>query len=400
MTNSYPRDRAEKWRTQTKLVRGGLLRSEFEEMDEAIFMTLGYVYKTAAEAEAAFKNQIERFMYSRYANPTVEMFQERMCLLEGAEACRATASGMAAVFASLACQVRAGDRVVASRALFGSCLFVITEILPRWGIEAVLVDGTDHDAWKKALAKKTACVFLETPSNPTLEIIDLKSVCDMAHAAGARVVVDNVFATPVLQKPLAFGADVVAYSTTKHIDGQGRGMGGAILGTQKFINETLQPFYRHTGPSMSPFNAWIMLKGLETLDLRMQRHCANARVMAEFLGGLDGIINVRYPGLPTHPQHNLARTQMSDFGSIVTFVVEGGKARTFRFMDALRVIDIANNLGDAKSIVTHPATTTHQRLKPEEREAIGILDGTIRLSVGLEDLEDLKEDIFAALAAA
>ncbi len=400
MTRSYSRDQAEKWRTQTKLVRGGLMRSEFEEMDEAIFMTSGYVYSSAAEAEDAFKNRIERFMYSRYANPTVEMFQERMCLLEGAEACRATASGMAAVFAALACQVKAGDRVVASRALFGSCVYILTDILPRWGIETVLVDGTDNDAWKKALSQKTACVFLETPSNPTLEIIDLKTVCDLAHAAGAVVVVDNVFATPVLQKPMEFGADVVAYSTTKHIDGQGRGMGGAILGTKKFINDVLQPFYRNTGPSMSPFNAWIMLKGLETLDLRMERHCANARVLAEFLGTLDGIAGVRYPGLASHPQHNLARTQMSDFGSIVTFVVEGGKARTFRFMDSLRTVDIANNLGDAKSIVTHPATTTHQRLKPEEREAIGILDGTVRLSVGLEDPEDLKEDIVQALKAA
>jgi O-succinylhomoserine sulfhydrylase len=400
MTNSYPRERARKWRTQTRLVRGGLARSGFEEMAESIFMTSGYVYKTAAEAEAAFKNQIDRFMYSRYANPTVEMFQERMCLLEGAEACRATASGMAAVFASMACQLKAGDRVVASRALFGSCLFIITEILPRWGIETVLVDGTDNDAWKKALAKKTACVFLETPSNPTLEIIDLKFVCEVAHAAGAQVVVDNVFATPVLQKPLEFGADIVAYSTTKHIDGQGRAMGGAILGTEKFVMEKLQPFYRHTGPSMSPFNAWIMLKGLETLDLRMQRHCANASDMAEFMATLDGIADVRYPGLPSHPQHNLAKAQMSDFGSIVTFVVEGGKARTFRFMDALGIIDIANNLGDSKSIVTHPATTTHQRLKPEEREAIGILDGTVRLSVGLEDTADLKDDILQALKAA
>ncbi len=400
MTRRYSRDDAQNWRPQTRLVRGGLMRSEFEEMDEAIFMTSGYVYSSAAEAEAAFKNQIERFMYSRYANPTVAMFEERMCLLEGAEACRATASGMAAVFASLACQVKAGDRIVASRALFGSCLFIITEILPRWGVEAVLVDGTDNDAWKKALSQKTACVFLETPSNPTLEIIDLKYVSDTAHAAGATVVVDNVFASPVLQKPMAFGADVVAYSATKHIDGQGRAMGGAVLGTRKFILETLQPFYRHTGPSMSPFNAWVMLKGLETLELRMQRHCANAREMAEFLGTLGGIADVRYPGLASHPQHNLARTQMSDFGSVITFVVEGGKARTFKFMDALRCIDIANNLGDAKSIVTHPATTTHQRLKPEEREAIGILDGTVRLSVGLEDVADLKEDIAQALKAA
>ena len=400
MAEVYDREEARKWRTKTKLVRGGLRRSDFDEMAEAIFMSSAYVYPTAAEAEAAFKSQLDRFMYSRYGNPTVEMFQDRMCLLEGAEACRATASGMAAVFASLACQVRAGDRVVASRALFGSCLYVITEILPRYGVESVLVDGTDNAEWRKALSKKTAAVFLETPSNPTLEIIDLKTVCELAHNVGAQVIVDNVFASPVLQKPLQFGADIVAYSTTKHIDGQGRGLGGAILGTQKFILETLQPFYRHTGPSMSPFNAWIMLKGLETLDLRVTQHCAHARELAEFLCGLARIKGVRYPGLPSHPQHNLAKAQMSDFGSIITFVVEGGKSGAFRFMDSLAIIDISNNLGDAKSIVTHPATTTHQRLKPEEREAIGITDGTIRLSVGLEDTEDLKEDIVQALAAA
>ena len=399
MAETYSKDQTRKWRTKTKLVRGGLRRSEFDEMDEAIFMTSGYVYKSAAEAEAAFKGQLDRFIYSRYGNPTVEMFQDRLCLLEGAEACRATASGMAAVFASLACQVKAGDRVVASRALFGSCLFVLTDILPRYGVETVLVDGTDNEEWKKALSKKTACVFLETPSNPTLEIIDMKTVCDLAHNVGAQVIVDNVFASPVLQKPLTFGADIVAYSTTKHIDGQGRGMGGAILGTQKFIMETLQPFYRHTGPSMSPFNAWIMLKGLETLELRVAQHCNHARELARFLGTQKGISNVRYPGLPTHPQHNLAKAQMSDFGSIVTFVVDGGKAGAFRFMDSLDIVDISNNLGDAKSIVTHPATTTHQRLKPEEREAIGIFDGTVRLSVGLEDPEDLKEDITQAMAA-
>lgn len=399
MARQYSKDRAAKWRTKTKLVRGGLRRSQYDEMDEAIYMSSAYVYETAAEAEAAFKGQIDRFMYSRYGNPTVEMFQDRLCLLEGAEACRATSSGMAAVFAAIACQVKAGDRIVGSRALFGSCLFILTEILPKWGVETVLVDGTDNAAWKAALSKPTRTVFLETPSNPTLEIIDVKTVCDLAHAAGATVIVDNVFASPVLQKPLQLGADIVAYSTTKHIDGQGRGLGGAVLGTQKFILETLQPFYRHTGPSMSPFNAWIMLKGLETLDLRVANHCDNAREMATFLSGLKGITNVRYPGLPTHPQHNLAKAQMSDFGSIVTFVVEGGKAGAFKFMDALSIIDISNNLGDAKSIVTHPATTTHQRLKPEDRDAIGIYDGTVRLSVGLEDTADLKEDITQALVA-
>jgi O-succinylhomoserine sulfhydrylase len=399
MPEVYDRNSPKKWRNKTKLVRGGLRRSDFDEMGEAIFMSSAYVYGSAAEAETAFKGQIDRFMYSRYGNPTVEMFQDRLCLLEGAEACRATSSGMAAVFASIACQVKAGDRVVSSRALFGSCLYIVTEILPRWGVETILVDGTDNEAWKKALSKPTRCVFLETPSNPTLEIIDLKTVCDLAHAAGAQVIVDNVFASPVLQKPFSFGADIVAYSTTKHIDGQGRGLGGAVLGTQKFITETLQPFYRHTGPSMSPFNAWIMLKGLETLEMRVAAHCAHAREMAEFLSKQKRIQSVRYPGLPSHPQHNLAKAQMSDFGSIITFVVEGGKAGAFKFMDSLDIIDISNNLGDTKSIVTHPATTTHQRLKPEEREAIGILDGTVRLSVGLEDPEDLKEDITRALAA-
>jgi len=387
------------WRPQTQLVRGGTRRSPFQETNEAIFMSSGFVYDRAEDAEAAFKNEIERFIYSRYGNPTVEMFQDRLCLIEGAEACRATASGMAAVFASLACQVKAGDRVVGSRALFGSCAYILTDILPRFGVETILVDGTDLDQWRDALKRPTAAIFLETPSNPGLEIIDLPAVCELAHAAGAQVVVDNVVATPLLQHPLALGADIVVYSATKHIDGQGRTMGGAILGRKAFI-DVLSPFYRHTGPSMSPFNAWVLLKGLETLEMRVRQHCANAAEIAEFLTRQGGVTRVLYPGLQSHPQHALATRQMSDFGSVVCFDLGGAKDRAFRFMNALELLDISNNFGDTKSLVTHPATTTHQRLSPEERTHLGITDGFVRISVGLEDVEDIKEDIARSLAAA
>ncbi len=387
-------------RPQTQLVRGGLTRSPFDETCEALFLTSGYVYPSAEEAEAAFKGDLSRYQYSRYANPTVTMFEERLRLLEGAEHCQSTATGMAAVFAALLCQLRAGDRVVASRALFGSCHFIVAELLPRYGIETLFVDGTDLDAWAAALSKPTACVFLETPSNPTLEIIDLAAVSEMAHAAGARVVVDNVFATPMLQRPLHFGADVVVYSTTKHIDGQGRTLGGAVLCSSAFFKDHLQGFVRHTGPSMSPFNAWLLLKGLETLDLRVERHCRNAQALAEFLEGRSGVSRVLYPGLDSHPQADLARRQMSGSGStIVTLEVEGGKARAFRLLNALKVIDIANNLGDSKSLATHPATTTHQRLGAEERARVGITDGMVRISVGLEDVEDIKDDLARALEA-
>ncbi|MEE8332425.1 MAG: O-succinylhomoserine sulfhydrylase [Alphaproteobacteria bacterium] len=387
-------------RPQTQLVRGGTRRSGFDETSEAIYMTSGFVYERAEDAEAAFKNETDHFIYSRYGNPTNEMFQDRMCLLEGAPACRATASGMAAVFAALACHVKAGDRVVSSRALFGSCQYVLTEILPGFGVETVIVDGTDLDQWRDALKLPTKAVFLETPSNPGLEIIDLKAVCDMAHEAGALVVIDNVFATPVLQKPMQFGADIVVYSATKHIDGQGRCMGGALLASEEFCNETLSPFYRHTGPSMSPFNAWVLLKALETLELRVERHCANAAKVADFLTARDGLSRVLYPGLTSHPQHELAKRQMSGFGSVVCFDLDGDKDRAFRFMNALRLIDISNNLGDAKSLTTHPATTTHQRISEEERAHLGLTDGFVRLSIGLEDVEDLKEDIDQALAKA
>ena len=389
-------------RPQTQLVRGGLTRSPFDETSEALFLTSGYVYPTAEEAEAAFKGELSRYQYSRYANPTVAMFEERLRLLEGAEHCQSTATGMAAVFAALLCQLKAGDRVVASRALFGSCHYIVAELLPRYGVETLFVDGTDLEAWAKALSVPTACVFLETPSNPTLEIIDLARVSKLAHAAGARVVVDNVFATPVLQRPLQLGADVVVYSATKHIDGQGRTLGGAILSSSAFFNDHLQGFMRHTGPSMSPFNAWLLLKGLETLDLRVERHCSNALALARFLEEQPGVTRVIYPGLESHPQAALARRQMSGQGStIVTMEVEGGpgggKDRAFRLINGLRVVDIANNLGDSKSLVCHPATTTHHRLTPEERAEIGISDGMVRISVGLEDLEDLKDDFARAL---
>ena len=387
------------WRPQTKLVRGGHQRSGFAETAEAIFMSSGYVYESGEEAEASFKGDLPRYIYSRYGNPTTSIFEERLRELEGAEVCRATASGMAAVFAAMMCQLKAGDRVVAARALFGSCHYIIAEILPRFGIETILVDGVDLAAWEAALAEGAACVFLETPSNPTLEIIDLAAVCGLARRAGARVIVDNVFATPLLQRPLALGAEIVVYSATKHIDGQGRSLGGAILCSQAFLDDHLLSFLRHTGPAISPFNAWLMLKGLETLELRVARHCANAADLATFLEGLKGVSRVLYPGLPSHPQQSLALRQMDNGGPLLAFEVEGGKARAFRFLKALGLIDISNNLGDTKSLITHPATTTHQRLAPEARAALGITDGLLRLSAGLEDLEDIKADLVQALAA-
>ncbi len=388
------------WRPRTKMVRGGTMRSEFGETSEAIFATSGYIYNAAEEAEDAFKDRIDRFIYSRFSNPTVDMFQERMRLIEGAPDCRATATGMAAVFASMACMVKAGDHVVGSRALFGSCLYILTEILPRYGVETTIVDGTDLDQWADALKRPTACVFIETPSNPGLDIIDIEAVSRLAHEAGALVVIDNVFATPVLQRPMELGADIVVYSATKHIDGQGRCLGGAILGSEDYCENVLKPFMRHTGPSLSPFNAWIMLKGLETLELRVMQHCRNAAEVAGFLDGHDGLTRVTYPGLESHPQHALARKQMDDFGNVLTFDIDGGKERAFRVLNALRLINISNNLGDTKSLVTHPATTTHQRLTQEDRDYLRIGDSLVRLSVGLEDPEDVKEDLAQALASA
>ncbi len=387
------------YRPQTNLVRGGLDRSPHRETAEALFLTSGFVYDQAEDAEAAFKGETDRFIYSRYGNPTVAAFEERLRLLEGAEFCTATASGMSAVFTSLIALLKAGDRVVASRALFGSCHYIIAELLPRYGVETEFVDGTDMEQWEKALSKPADCVFLETPSNPTLEIIDLGKIAELTHAAGGNLVVDNVLATPVLQHPLDFGADIIVYSATKHIDGQGRALGGAILGPQSYYDDNLQPLIRHTGPACSPFNAWLLLKGLETLDLRVERHCQNAQAVAEFLETQPGVQRVLYPGLESHPQYTLAKWQMKKPGSVLAFEIDGGKERAYRIQNTLEIIDISNNLGDTKSIVTHPATTTHQRLPEEERERLGISEGLLRLSVGLEDVEDLKEDLARALAA-
>ncbi len=389
------------WRPATQLVRGGTERSGFEETSEAIFLTSGYVYSSAEEAEQAFKGDRVRYVYSRYANPTLTMFEERLGLLERAKFCVSTASGMAAVFAALASQLKAGDRIVASRALFGSCLYIVMEQLPKFGVEAEIVDGGDMAAWEAALSKPANVVFLETPSNPCLDIIDIAAVSKLAHAAGARVVIDNVFATPVLQRPLELGADIVVYSATKHIDGQGRTLGGAILSNdESFIADHLTPWMRHTGPAMSPFNAWVLLKGLETLAVRVKQHVANAEKVAAFLESDPRVGKAIYPGLASHPQHDLALRQMSGSGStLVAFEVAGGKAGAFKALNALKIIDISNNLGDSKSLITHPATTTHQRLGDEERASLGIGDGLVRLSVGLEDADDLIEDLDQALGS-
>jgi O-succinylhomoserine sulfhydrylase len=387
------------WRPATKLVRAGLDRSAHSETAEALYLTSGFVYDDAAQAEATFRNEIAHYQYSRFGNPTVSMFEARMAALEGAEACRATATGMAAVHAALLSHVKCGDRVVASRALFGSCHWIVSTLLPRYGVETAFVDGPDLAQWKAALSKPTAAVLLESPSNPCLEIIDIGAVSDLAHAAGAIVIVDNVFATPMLQSPLQLGADVVMYSATKHLDGQGRVLGGAVLGRRKWVDETLQPFIRNTGPSISAFNAWVLLKGMETLALRVDAMCRGAARIADFLAGRPEISRILYPGRPDHPQHALAMRQMKGGGTLVAFDVAGGKAASFRFIDALRLIDIANNLGDTKSMVTHPATTTHMRIGPEERARLNINDGTVRLSVGLEDPDDLIEDLAQALDA-
>jgi O-succinylhomoserine sulfhydrylase len=392
-----PPELAAEVRQATILVRGGAMRSEFDETCEALYLTSGYVYGSAAEAEEAFKNDGSRFVYSRYRNPTVAMFEERLRLLEGAEFCRATASGMAAVFAALLCKLRAGDKVVASRALFGSCFYIVNELLPRYGIETKLVDGRDLSAWEEAIGSNVKLTFLESPSNPAMEVIDVAEVARLTHRAGGSLVVDNVFATPLLQKPLELGADVVVYSATKHIDGQGRALGGAILSSAQYLKDDLGQFYRHTGPSLSPFNAWLLLKGLETLELRVERQCRTAENIARFLETHPKISRVLYPGLPSHPQYELAKRQMKLGGSVVCCDIAGDKAACFRFMDALRLVDISNNLGDSKSLVTHPATTTHSKLKPEERAALGIGDSLVRISAGLEAEADLIKDIGRAL---
>ena len=389
-----------KLRPATALVHGGSMRSQFGETSEALFLTQGFVYDTAEQCEARFKGDDPGFIYSRFSNPTVAMFEQRMCLLEGAQAARATASGMAAVTASLLSQVRAGDHVVAARALFGSCLYVVEELLPRFGVETTLVDGADLAQWKKALRKQTKALFIETPTNPGLEVYDLKALADLAHEAGARLVVDNVFATPLLQKPFEFGADIVVYSATKHIDGQGRCLGGVILASQALIDESLHNFLRQTGPAMSPFNAWVMLKGLETLPLRVAQQVSSAAKIADFLAEQPGVARVLYPFRDDHPQAALARRQMSGGGTLVSFELAGGKAAAFALANALEIVKISNNLGDAKSLVTHPATTTHQRLTPQARATLGIGEGMLRLSVGIEDCDDLICDLDCGLAAA
>ncbi len=400
MTKKTRTKNAPNWGDNTKLVRGGLERSPHGETSEALFLTSGYVYDAPETAENRFAgtaNEEGGYVYGRYGNPTVTMFEERVALLDGAEACYGVASGMAAVFGALACQLKAGDHIVSSKALFGSCYQVITQILPRFGIAYTLVDGSDLEAWSAAITPQTKCLFLETPSNPTLDIIDLAAVCEIGNKAGVCVVVDNIFATPVLQKPLKFGADVIVYSGTKHMDGQGRVLGGAIVSTKKFKEEQLKPFLRHTGPSISPFNAWVLLKGLETMKLRVEAQSISAETVAQHLGATKIISRVIYPFLENHPQMELAKKQMSMGGTMVTFEVEGGKAKAFDVLRRLKLVDISNNLGDAKSLMTHPASTTHRNIGPEARAMMGISEGMLRLSVGLEDIKDIIEDLKQAL---
>jgi O-succinylhomoserine sulfhydrylase len=385
----------------TRLVHEGSLRSPFGEMSEAVYVTSGFAYDSMEACEARFAGKEDGYIYSRFSNPTVSMFEQRMIALEGAEAARATASGMAAVTATMLSQLKAGDHVVAAKALFGSCRYVVEDLLPRFGIPSTLVDGADLDQWKKAVRPETKVFFLETPTNPTLDVYDIAAIAEIAHDAGARLVVDNVFATPILQKPLTLGADIVVYSATKHIDGQGRVLGGIILSSEKFIADHVHTFLRQTGPSLSPFNAWVLLKGLETLAVRVERECATAALLADFLAKHEKVARVLYPGRVDHPQAELARKQMSGSGgTLIAFDMAGGKEAAFRFGNALGIVKISNNLGDAKSILTHPATTTHQRLTPEARAELGIGDGTLRLSVGLEDAGDLADDLSRALAVA
>jgi len=388
------------WGADTIGVRGGLARSNFEETAEGLFLTSGFVYDRAEDAEAAFAGDVERFVYSRRGNPTVAAFEERLRLLEGAEACLATATGMSAVFTALGALLASGDRVVASRNLFGANVAVLEEVLPRWGVQTVFVDGSDLSQWKDALAQPTKAVFFETPSNPMQELVDIEAVSELAHAAGATVVVDNVFGTPVFSKPMRLGVDVVVYSATKHIDGQGRVLGGAILGPAEFIDEDAAKLARRTGPTMSPFNAWVLVKGLETLRLRVEQQGRTALALAELLEKDPRIEQVRYPMLASHPQHELAKRQMTGGGTVVTLTLKGGRDAVFAFMNSLQLVDISNNLGDAKSMVTHPATTTHHSMKPEDRETVGITEGTLRFSVGLEDFDDLRADVEQALEKA
>jgi len=388
------------YRPETRLVHSGTLRSQYGETSEALFLTQGYVYASAEECEARFKGEDPGFIYSRYSNPTIAMFERRMIELEGAEAARSAATGMAAVTTAILAPLKSGDHVVASRALFGSCLYVIQDLLPRYGIETTLVDGANLDEWQRALKPNTKTFFLESPTNPTLDVLDIPGIAEIAHKGGARLVVDNVFATPIWQSPLALGADVVVYSATKHIDGQGRCLGGIILSSEAFIAEHIHNFMRQTGPSISPFNAWVLLKGLETLGVRVRAQTDTAARIADVLASHPKIARLVYPGREDHPQAALVKKQMRGGSTLVGFEVKGGKAAAFRVLNELKLAKISNNLGDAKSLVTHPATTTHQRLKPEDRAALGISEGFIRFSAGLEHADDLIEDLTAALEKA
>jgi len=388
-----------RYRPETRLVHSGTIRSEFGETSEALFLTQGYVYDSAEQCEARFKGEDPGYIYSRYSNPTIAMFERRMIELEGAEAGRSTATGMAAVTTAMLAPLKAGDHVVAAKALFGSCRYVVEDLLPRYGIQCTLVDGLDLDQWQRAMRPNTKSCFLESPTNPTLDVLDISAIADIAHQAGARLIVDNVFATPIWQSPLSLGADVVVYSATKHIDGQGRCLGGMILGSEAFIAEHLHNFMRQTGPSLSPFNAWVLLKGLETLAVRVRAQTDTAAKVADALAQHPKISRLVYPGREDHPQAATARKQMRAGSTLVAFEVKGGKAAAFRFQDALKLVRISNNLGDAKSLITHPATTTHQRLTPAQRDELGISDGFLRLSAGLEHPDDLVEDIMAGLDA-
>jgi O-succinylhomoserine sulfhydrylase len=389
-----------KYRTETQLVQAGILRSQFAETSEALFLTQGYVYDTALTAERRFKGEEPGYQYSRFSNPTVTMFEQRMAALEGAQAARATATGMAAVTTALMGQVRAGDHIVSSKAVFGSCLYVVEEHLPRYGVSSTLVDGTKLDQWRAAVKPNTKTFFLETPTNPALEVLDIKAIAEIAHDAGATLVVDNVFSTPLFQKPLELGADCVVYSATKHIDGQGRCLGGVILASDKFIQDNVHNLIRQTGPSLSPFNAWVLLKGLETLAVRVRRQTDTAATVSVVLAEHPKIARLIYPGRPDHPQAEIVHRQMSGGSTLVAFEIKGGKEAAFRFQDALALVRISNNLGDAKSLITHPATTTHQRLTPAARAELGISDGLVRLSCGLEHPDDIVEDVLNALKGA
>jgi O-succinylhomoserine sulfhydrylase len=396
---SMPASSNRKYHPETRLLHAGTLRSQFGETSEALFLTQGFVYDTAEACEARFKGEEPGYLYSRFSNPTFAMFEARMAAFEGAQAARATASGMAAVTASLMGQVRAGDHIVAAKALFGSCRYVVEDLLPRFGVASTLVDGADLEQWRKAVRPNTKTFFLESPTNPTLEVVDLQEVAKIAHGAGATLVVDNVFATPLWQSPLQLGADCVVYSATKHIDGQGRCLGGVVLASEDFIQKHIHMLLRQTGPAMSPFNAWVLLKGLETLSVRVQRQTESAAKIADALTGHSKIKRLIYPGRPDHPQAAIVRKQMRAGSNLIAFEVAGGKAGAFRFLNALKLIKITNNLGDAKSLITHPATTTHQRLTPEQRAELGIDDGLVRFSTGLEHPDDLIEDLFTGLAA-